>query len=145
MHQDCSGTSCLQLLHFYPDLEVAVFSKTLVPSTRLQSVISKGTVTLIFIEATTSNVIKLLTCFWYSNCQPSFISGQTMQETGSTHTHTGSDVVKNNELELTRICGSVSKYVDLIPASATHCHYWAHAFQSHLGCGCIRIFQISYQ
>jgi hypothetical protein len=92
-HQDCSGTSCLHLPHFYPELEVAVFSKTLVPTTRLQSVISNETVTLIFIEATNSKCHQVTdTCFWYSICQPSFISGQTMQETGSTHarahTHT---------------------------------------------------------
>jgi hypothetical protein len=59
-HQDNSGTRCLHLLHFHPDLEVAVFSKTLVPTTRLQSVISKETVALRSIGVTTSNVIELM-------------------------------------------------------------------------------------
>jgi len=59
-HRDSSGTRYLHLHYFYPDLEVAVFSKTLVPTTRLQSVISKESVVLISAEATTSNVIELL-------------------------------------------------------------------------------------
>ena len=57
-HQDSSGTRCLHLLHFYPDLQVAMFSKTLVPTTRLQSVTSKETVTIIPFEATTWNVCR---------------------------------------------------------------------------------------
>lgn len=87
------------------------------------------------------------TCFWYSKYQPSFISGENMQDTGSTHTlwETLMWLKKNNEPVTTRICGSIWKYADLIPASAMCSlmliHYWAHEFKFHAGWGRILIFR----
>jgi len=74
-----------------------VFSKTLVPTTRLQCVISKETVTLISIEATNSNVIELLIhAFGIPTASP-VLSLDRICKILEVHTHAvrDSDVVKN--------------------------------------------------
>jgi hypothetical protein len=87
-HQDSSRTRCLYVLQFYPDLEVAVFSKTPVPTTRLQSIISKETVALISIEATTSNVTELLIhAFGIPTASP-VLSLDRICKIPEVHTHT---------------------------------------------------------
>ena len=93
-HQDCRRTRCLHLLHFYPDLEVTVFSKTLVLTTRLQSVISKQTVTLTSIEASVTEL--LIHAFGIPTASP-VLSMDRLCKRLEVHTHTvrDSDVVKN--------------------------------------------------